>query len=477
MIAASTRRQRYLSGLAFFCLVLVPLHAQEPFDKRALTRELQALLDGLSLQEPGGDPSEETPGFGASVRYLGPKGKPLAGKTIRLVSGYSNPSEDCPLCPLKIKPGQIFELGSTNKPVTAALFLRYMGQGVTLYGQPFRLDTTIAQLSPDLASDRINGSVTMEQLLNMTSGIASFDQDTDYQAKVWPELGLEKPDLTAGERARLTERIKELGEMIRNLPNPYNPITGEPFSKDSSLRFWTPNDVYNFVGEPEFPPGEGWSYSNTNYVICGEFSQGLVNFWNVVVGFREKLWDPYDIELLLGAYDFIPPPRMVFGWSSGGNNTAETSRIAFYSSYWTAGALIGTPAQLAKWGLVLWNPEIPLLEPAYYEKMLQFIDIPYDLYDLGDASVPGITANGYGLGTMRVVVDLDETETVTLFGHNGKTRGFNSVVLYLPDRKVSFSIVANSGGAYVGMRDVIELERDFTRVLMRYQMPAEIQGD
>ena len=462
----------FLSVFVFLCLFPGFLFAQKPFSKRALKKNLQALLDGLCMQEPGGNPAETTPGFGAAVHYLGPPGKRLSGKKFFLVSGYSNPTDKCIGCPLKIKPDQLFELGSTTKSTTAALALYYMGQNVNLYGVPFTLDATIEELDPSIVGKDINGSVTVKQLLNMTSGIADFEEDIDYQWTVRPELVLAQAEESDFASMQIFELKQRIMDMATRPPNPYNPIFGEPFDKNSPLRFWTPNDIYNYIPDPLFPPGTNWSYSNTNYVISGQFIQGLVNFWDVTVGLEKHLWEPYQIKFYYGGYDFIPPPAMVFGWSYSGENTADTSRIAFYSSYWTAGALIGKPADLARWGLALWSPEIEVIKPEYYAQMLEFVDTGQNLYYSKRDPVPGIVNNGYGLGTMRVIVELEEDgRQVTLFGHNGKTRGFNSVVLYLPERQVAFSIVGNNGGSNTGKHDVIQLERDFTRVLMSYAAP------
>ena len=34
-------------------------------------------------------------------------------------------------------------------------------------------------------------------------------------------------------------------------------------------RIWTHEEVLGYIKEPHFPAGEGWGYSNTNYLLMG----------------------------------------------------------------------------------------------------------------------------------------------------------------------------------------------------------------
>lgn len=475
MILASGFRSRFslfVLGIAFFGL---PLWAQKDFNLSEIKDRLQKLIDAEVMQSPGEPDGDLTPGITASVVYLGSESKPTKGKQFSLVSGYSNPnkkSRECPICPIRMKKENWVEAGSVTKSMAAGLMLFYFSQSDM--DMPFRLSSNLFSVNPHLVDDRFNGFVTIQQLLGMTSGIKDFKQNTNYQVIVHPEDVLEdalKIIETGGDSPvtlhRFIDEIKKL--------DPYAVQAGEPTASDSASRFWTASDVYNFVGYPNFAPGTSFSYSNTNFVIVGELLQTLGNSWDISYAFHEHVFSPYGIkDVRLGGYEEIPLMEMSFGFSSNGTNISSTSRIAFLTSYWTAGAFIAQPDDIAKWALTLWSPEIKIMTDSYYKQMTTFTNFGYDLYTYAvGAKVPGITWNAYGLGTQRVEVSLDDEdkEIVTILGHNGETRGFITGAFYLDDRKVAFSVTGNGGNMSTTGKSIIELERDFTRVLMEYKSP------
>ena len=430
----------------FFCIFLLFLQtpalfskdapSPQPFDLSSLKQDLLQILKTYTMNKPG-EPftDNKIPGASASIRYL-KRNEPGDGVHFNLVNGYSNPhvqSSDCPTCPIPLQEDMIFEIGSSTKALTAACILLYMQEGVELNGGALTLDSVLYQYLPAITNDRINGSATTRQIMNMTAGIPEF------------QLG------THGD-APSTQPIVE---------------TGSPKAPTSPARFWTQENVYAVVGYPTTVPGQKWSYCNTNYVILGQYLQGLNNYVNIAGVYNAKLFDPYGLDnIYMAAFEPIPANETwAIGWTGSGDNSLETSRTAFYSAYWSAGAMIGRAEDLAHFALLMWSPDQSIIKKPLYDEMMKMVP-----FQNAYAPVDGIQWNGYGLGTMRVTVESPQYGTVELFGHNGQTGGYLTASFYLHKREVAFSVIFNGGGS-LSNKTMVELERDFTYALLKYARP------
>lgn len=131
-------------------------------------------------------------------------------------------------------PRERFRIGSVTKPFVATVLLQLESEG------RLDLDTPVGRLLPDVplgpygdGADGVGGSsraVTVRQLLRHTSGISDYTAD---------------PLLHTG-------------------------YFGKAFLRNRS-RSHTPTELVALATAhpPLFPPGAGWSYSNTNYVLAG----------------------------------------------------------------------------------------------------------------------------------------------------------------------------------------------------------------
>ncbi|WP_406403026.1 serine hydrolase domain-containing protein [Streptomyces uncialis] len=117
-----------------------------------------------------------------------------------------------------------FRMGSVTKTFTATLLLQLEARGA------LSLDDTVDHWLPGLV--RGNGhdgrGVTLRQLLNHTSGVHNYTDDAEFQRRLGP---------------------------------------GFPRYR---YHAYTPRDLVAFAmrHRPVFPPGRGWKYSNTNYVLA-----------------------------------------------------------------------------------------------------------------------------------------------------------------------------------------------------------------
>ncbi|SCF02371.1 Beta-lactamase [Micromonospora haikouensis] len=116
-----------------------------------------------------------------------------------------------------------FEAGSNTKTFTAVLALQLVDRG------QLRLDAPVSRYLPQVVPNGRN--ITVRMLLNHTSGLFSYTGDEAFMAG----------------------------------------LASDP------QRVWTEAELLAvaFAHEPNFAPGTGWSYSNTNYTLLGMIIEKL----------------------------------------------------------------------------------------------------------------------------------------------------------------------------------------------------------
>jgi D-alanyl-D-alanine carboxypeptidase len=274
---------------------------------------------------------------------------------------------------LPTDPETPFELGSVTKIYTAALALRLVADGV------IALDDPLSRWHPDLpGAERI----TVEQLLNHTHGLHDPMQDPDFVPAV--------------------------------LQNP--------------VRVWTLDDLLERMGEPGFPPGEGWAYSNTGFHLVGsilehETGETLEDL------FRDRLLEPLGLAGTWYVAGEAParPLAAAFIDVTGDGSPEPVSLLmpwtAFRSSAGPAGAMIATARDAARWLHALAGGEV--LDEGGWSRMTTWVERP--------------DGNRYGLGLLRI-----EGENGTLIGHKGNSAGFSASAFHDPKTGITVVVLTNT---------------------------------
>src|SRR5215218_8940156 len=164
-------------------------------------------------------PGQRTAELQQIVRGLVADGAPGALVVVRTPTGIRRAASGfASLKPTaRLRPTDRFRIASVTKTFVATLALQLVAQ------QGLSLDDTVERWLPGTAPN--GGSITIRELLNHTSGLFDYDDD----------------------QAWVSARISDPG------------------------REWSPRELIAIATShpPLFPPGEGWSYSNTNYVLVG----------------------------------------------------------------------------------------------------------------------------------------------------------------------------------------------------------------
>ncbi len=223
-------------------------------------------------------------------------------------------------------------------------------------------------------------------------------------------------------------------------------------------RVWRPEELLAFVEDapPLFGPGDGWAYSDTNYVVVGLVLEHVTGraFYELA---REGFVEP------LALVDTVPTngrrvPGLVQGTILAGRalggvgprlldeHGAATYNLQFE---WCGGGWASTPTDLARWARALYGGAA--IDAPYLDTLLDAVDAP----GLG----PGTR---YGLGVM-----LRDTPLGELRYHDGFMPGHLTTLGFLPDHDVGVALQLNADDERVLGRPRRELLVELAEPLAR----------
>lgn len=239
--------------------------------------------------------------------------------------GQANVEADVP-----IKPGDRFRIGSVTKQITAAGLLTLVDSGKV------SLDDPLWKYLPDYPGGT---DVTVEQLLNHTSGIK------DYLGIPGTLEGPIKGDVTT---AQLVDYFK--------------------------------NEA------PDFAPGQAWMYSNSGYVLVGAVIEAASGQpWHLYL--KKALFQPLGMKDTGYGADPNVIARQVKGYITGDGAPAAPLQISMTQPH-GAGGLVSSVDDLARFSRALHEGRV--LKPSTYARMI----VP-----VGKAKEVGY---GYGIFTSTV---------------------------------------------------------------------------
>ena len=304
------------------------------------------LVVALEAQVAAGAP-------GALARIEAPRaGLVWAGSAGRLERGASR----------LLRPEDAFRAASVTKSVTAAVSVRLAGDG------RFALDEPLAdQLAPELvdrwrAFDALPGT-TPRQLLAHTSGVPNYFREESFAACL----------------------------------------------RDDPSRAWRPVDLVDHAAAHagwRFPPGRGFEYSDTGYVIVGILVEHATGRPLHEV-YRQYVFDPLEMDSTwLEGHEPARRADVAHHYSDDLDWTAISPTID-----WAGGGLVTTAPDLARLVRGLWSERIidaqGLEELTYWTPMASF------------PPESGLRYDRYGLG-----MGLNIIEGVELLGHTGFVGAF-----------------------------------------------------
>ncbi len=189
-------------------------------------------------------------------------------------------------------------------------------------------------------------------------------------------------------------------------------------------RVWTPRELVD-VGikhPPDFPPGHGWHYSNTNYVLLGMILEQVTGK-KIQLSFAEKVFAP--LKLMQTSWPVgaaLPKPYAHGTTVQTLDDKLDDATNRDPSWAFTAGELVSTMADLRTW--VVSYTTGSLVSPEMQRLRLTWMTMP-----------PNTPERAYGIG-----IGIDHG----WLGHTGELPGYNCSAFYLPEKKAVIVVMANS---------------------------------
>ena len=292
-----------------------------------------------------------------------------------------------------VTPDDLWQIGSNTKAFTAAVILQLEAEGT------LTVDQTVGRWLPQYPAWK---SVTIRRLLNMTSGIPSYDH---------------------------------VPSMLRDYAN-------EP-RRD----FTTPQLVaYVYPGTAHAPPPTtGYSYSNTNYLLAELIIERASR--DTYAHQLDRRFFQSDIGLTSSYYSgqqYAPAilERMVPGYFFSRIDDAPLAPlfgtdVRDYSVSWmqAAGGIVSTPEDLTRWARALYTG--PMLAPKQRAELLNIVSLktgkPIAKTSLQDSG-------GFGLGVGQTTV----AQMGTVWSYEGSTFGYRVLHFYFPRQDAVIAFGLNS---------------------------------
>ena len=292
----------------------------------------------------------------------------------------------------RITPQSLWQVGSVTKSFTAATILQLEAEG------RLSIDQTIGRWLPQYPAWK---NVTIRRLLNMTSGIPTYD-------KV--------------------------------------PAMLEAYVKNPNRNFTAAGLIaYVYPGQPHAPPPtSGYDYSNTNYVLCQLIIERVTH--NSYASEIERRFLHSNVGLTSTYYAQTQYPvnildRMVSGYLFSreaaplapllGTDVREDS-VSWMQG---AGGIVSTPEDVARWARALYVG--PMLAPKQRAELLTLVSMktgePIKKVSASDPS-------GFGLGVVQVMTPPIGTH----WFYEGGTFGYRMLYVYFPNQDAVIALGLNS---------------------------------
>ncbi len=273
----------------------------------------------------------------------------------------------------------VYGVASISKTFVAALILRLAEQG------DLDLDDPVAQWVP---RSRAAPEITLRRALNHTSGLFGIDENPAY--------------------------VRAVDRALR--------------------RRWTPDQTLRYVRRPYFPPGDGWHYSDTNYVLAGLAIERATGS-SLGSQMKRLLLEPQGLNSTGLQPDDDPPADAAHAYGDPGQTGTirDLSRgmrwvpyNSLASSEWASGGMYSTAEDIARFGDALFTGKV--VKRAAINEMTDWVSATLNPYI------------GYGLGIGQRFVRKLGGE---LWGSIGRIPGFEADLWHVPSLDITVAVLTN----------------------------------
>jgi D-alanyl-D-alanine carboxypeptidase len=210
----------------------------------------------------------------------------------------------------------------------------------------------------------------------------------------------------------------------------------EQFTKDLSAnpdKVWKPEELlaYLFDEKAAFEAGNGWDYSDTNYIVLGMIIERVTGkkYYTeaqnrILKPLKLNRTFPQNKRELKGLIQGYAGEKNPFG---GTDAMIKNGKLAINPQFeWTGGGMISNAEDLARWAKAMYEGNA--FDATLLPQMLDGVSAPM----LGRETK-------YGLGVI-----IRPTRAGLTYGHSGFFPGYMTDVMYFPERKIALAVQVNS---------------------------------
>jgi D-alanyl-D-alanine carboxypeptidase len=300
------------------------------------------------------------------------------GTAFGLASGFADTALG-----LRMTPNDRLLQGSVGKTYVAAVALQLVHEGKIALDEKV---STYLGSEPWYGRLANGGDVTVRQIMNHTSGIVRYEFKPEFTR-----------DLTA------------------------NPS-----------KVWAPRELIAYLLDTPAPfaPGQGWEYSDSNYILLGMIVERVTGN-SYYAEMQRRLLRP------LGLRNTVPSdsrtiPGLAQGYAGANNPFGGTDAMISGGQFainpqfeWTGGGIASTSEDLALWAKAVYEGRA--FDPSLLPQALD-----------------GVSARlgrdvRYGLGII-----LRPTPLGITYGHSGFFPGYLTEVMYFPDTRIAIAVQVNT---------------------------------
>ncbi|MFF4688171.1 serine hydrolase domain-containing protein [Streptomyces sp. NPDC001307] len=318
-------------------------------------------------------------------------------------------------------------------------------------------------------------------------GVADKSTGQRMTPDLYVRIGSETKTFTVSALLQLVDRKKvglddPIGKYIGGVPNGneitlrqlagmrsglYNYSEDPDFDKaltSHPQRPFTPQQLlaYSFKHPVLFPPGQKFSYSNTNLILLGlvvekESGQHLGDY------IKQHVLDPAGMKhTLFPTGNEFPAPHAQ-GYTVQTADGKEADAADWNPSWgWAAGAMISNLRDLHTWA--------PTVATGRFPDGTRMIGAATQKQRLITPETGSIKGAGYGLGIFDVR---------GWIGHNGSLPGYETVTIYLPSTRTTLVALLNTDTDYRSQEPSTVLVEAITKIISPahvYNLPVSRTG-
>lgn len=193
---------------------------------------------------------------------------------------------------IKLHPLSLLGIGSITKTYTSTIILQLFEEG------KLHLNDPLSKWLPNF--ENVNSSITIRQLLNHTSGIYNYTENS----AIWDEA---------------------IRQPAKN---------------------WLPVEIMSFIRASYFSPGTNFRYSNSNYILLGMIIEKVTgNSFSYEL--KKRIFTPLNHNMSFIDTEDTLFKKLSHVWVGNTDNSNTNNTVSFFSMAWSAGGIISIATELS----------------------------------------------------------------------------------------------------------------------------------